>query len=140
MSVSPLVCALLVAAVACGGSNSVAPPGASLDGTWTLRSLDHSTLPYRLPQSPNGFPTTVFGATLTFSGDTAGSYTDVIAARVVTPTRTMDTTLTYSGTWVLSGNSITFEDKIFGGEYQGSLFGSVIMKPVLFGYSGEYSR
>ena len=140
MSVSSLVCALLVAAVACGGSNSVAPSGTSLGGTWTLRSLDHSTLPYRLPQSPNSFPTTVLGAILTFSGDTTGSYTDVIAARVVTPTRTIDTSLTYSGTWVLSGKSITFDDKIFGGEYQGSMIGNVIMKPVLFGYSGEYSR
>src|SRR5262245_3443410 len=93
LSVSPLGCPLLAAAFACGGGNSIAPSGASLSGTWTLRSLNHAALPYALPQTPNGFPTTILGATLTLSGDDAGSYTDVIAARVVMPTRTIDTSL-----------------------------------------------
>jgi len=139
LRVPPLACALLIAAVACDGGN-VVPSGASLGGTWTLRAINHAALPYALPQSPNGYPTTILGAILTISGSDSGSYLDVIAARVVTPMRTIDTSLTYSGTWVFSGGSITFNDNIVGDVYQASVVNDTIVKPVLFGYYGEYSR
>ena len=140
MSRRLLVCCALVAGVACGGAGSDFPADASLDGVWTLRTVNHAALPYTLPQSPNGFPTTILGAILTISGTGSGSYNEVIAARVVTPIRTIDTSLTLSGTWSQNGASITFNDKTFFEVYQGTVTNNTIVTFVLFGYSGEYSR
>jgi len=140
MSRRLLVWGALVATVGCGGASPVVPSGPSLNGIWTLRTLNDAPLPYALPYSPDGDPTTVLGATLTMSGAASGAYTEVIVARVVTHTRTMDTSLTFSGTWVLNGVSITFNDKTFAEVYDGSMMNTSLVKMVLFGYSGEYSR
>jgi hypothetical protein len=128
-----------VTAVGCG-ADPVVPSGPSLNGIWTLRSLNTASLPYTLPYSPDGDPTAVLGATLTLSGTTAGTYTEVIAARVVTHTGTVDTSLTMSGSWVMNGVSIRFTDKTFAEVYDGSMMNTSLVKMVLFGYSGEYSR
>jgi hypothetical protein len=135
-----LVCCALVAAVACGGADPLVPSTAPLSGTWTLHTLNDAVLPYRLPDSPNGYPTTIAGASLAISGTDSGSYTEVIDAHVVTPARTIDTSLVYSGTWVLNGGSITFDGTTLHDVYQGSFTNNTIVKPVLFGYFGEYSR
>lgn len=74
------------------------------------------------------------------SGTTSGAYTEVIAAHVVTHSGAMDTSLTLSGTWVMNGASITFNDKTFAEVYTGSMMNTSLVKAVLFGYSGEYSR
>jgi hypothetical protein len=140
MSRRLLVCCALVATVGCGGASPVVPSGPSLNGIWTLHTLNDATLPYRLPYSPNGDPTTVLGARLTMSGTTSGAYTEVIAAHVVTHSGTTDTSLTFSGTWVMNGASITFDDKTFAEVYIGSMTNTSLVKVVLFGYSGEYSR
>lgn len=140
MSRRLLVFCALVAAVACAGSSAVAPSGPSLNGTWTLRTVNDAGLPYTLPRSPSNNPTTIRGATLTISGTTSGSYTELIDVRVVTSLRTIDTSLMYSGSWALNGSSITFNDKTFPEAYQGWLASNTIDKIVLFGYSGEYSR
>jgi hypothetical protein len=139
MSRRLLVCWTLVAAVACGGASS-GPSGPSLSGIWTLRSLNSAALPYRLPYSPSGDPTTILGSTLTISGAATGSYTEVIAVRVTTPARTIDTSLSVAGRWVMNGGSITFNDMTFAEVYQGSFVNDSIVKFVLFAYSGEYSR
>jgi len=140
MSRRLLACCALVATVGCGGASPVVPSGPSLNGIWTLRTLNDATLPYMLPYSPDGAPTTVLGATLTMTGTAAGAYTEVIAARVVTHTGTMDTSLTSSGTCVMHGVSITFNDTTFAEVYNGSMMNTSLVKMVLFGYSGEYSR
>lgn len=134
-----LILCALVASVACGGAKSVDLPDASLSGIWTLRSVNNAALPYTLSQSPT-YPTTILGATLTISGTGAGFYGEVISTRVVTPMRTMDTSLTYAGTWVLKGATITFNEQTSPDAYQGSVVNDAIVKVVLFGYSGEYSR
>jgi hypothetical protein len=129
-----------VAAVACGGDSSVVPSGPPLSGIWTLRTVNDAGLPYTLPYSPSGDPTTILGATLTISGTASGSYTEVITARVATSTGTVETSLTFSGTWAVNGNSITFNDKTFVEVYDGSVMQNTLVKPLLFGYSGEFSR
>lgn len=133
------LCAL-VATAACGGASSVDPPGPSLSGIWTLRTLNNASLPYTLPYSPDGDPTTVLGATLTMSGAASGAYTEVIATHVVTRIGVMDTSLTFAGTWVMNGVSITFNDKTFAEVYNGSMMNTSLVTMVLYGYSGEYSR
>jgi hypothetical protein len=140
MSRRLLACCALVATVGCGGASPVVPPGPSLNGIWTLRTLNNATLPYTLPYSPDGDPTTVLGATLTMSGAVSGAYTEVIAAHVVTHAGAMYTSLTSSGTWVVNGVSITFHDTTFAEVHSGSLMNTSLVKMVLFGYSGEYSR
>ena len=135
-----VACCALVATVACGAASPVVPSGPSLGGIWTLRTLNNATLPYTLPYSPDGDPTTILGATLTISGTASGAYTEVIAARVVTRAGVVDTSLTSSGTWVINGASITFNDKTFAEVYQGSMMNTSLVKLVVFGYSGEYSR
>ena len=135
-----LSCACTLAAVACGGAISVVPSGPPLSGIWTLRTVNNAGLPYTLPYSPSGDPTTILGATITISGTASGSYTEVITARVVTSTGTVETSLTFSGTWVVNGASITFNDKTFVEVYDGSVMQNTLVKPLLFGYSGEYSR
>ena len=129
-----------MAAVACGGDSSVVPSGPPLSGIWTLRTVNDAGLPYTLPYSPSGDPTTILGATLTISGTASGSYTEVITARVATSTGTVETSLTFSGTWAVNGNSITFNDKTFVEVYDGSVMQNTLVKPLLFGYSGEFSR
>jgi hypothetical protein len=109
MSRRLLACCALVATVGCGGASPVVPPGPSLNGIWTLRTVNNATLPYTLPYSPDGDPTTVLGATLTMSG-------------------------------AVSGVSITFNDTTFAEVHSGSLMNTSLVKMVLFGYSGEYSR
>jgi hypothetical protein len=140
MSRRLLVCLALVTAVACGGASSAGPSGPSLNGIWTLRRLNNAALPYRVPYSPSGDPTTILGSILTMSGTAAGSYTEVIAVRVTTPATTVDTSLSFAGTWVMNAGSITFNDMTFGEVYQGSFVSDSLVKFVLFGYSGEYSR
>jgi len=139
MSRRLLVFCALVTAVACGGADSVAPR-VSPSGLWTLRTVNNAALPYTLPWSPNGYPTTILGASLAISGTDSGSYTEIIEARVVTSARTIDTSLTFSGSWALTGDSITFDDKASADVYQGSVTIDTIVKIVLFGFSGEYSR
>ena len=140
MSRRLLMCCALLAAVACGGASPVVPPGPPLGGIWTLRTVNNAGLPYTLPYSPSGDPTTVLSATLTISGTASGSYTEVITARVVTSTGTVERSLTFFGTWVVNGVSITFNDKAFVEVYEGSVMNNALVKPLLFGYSGEFSR
>ena len=55
---------------------------------------------------------------------------------MVTHSGAMDTSLTLSGTWVMNGASITFNDKTFAEVYTGSMMNTSLVKAVLFGYSG----
>ena len=40
----------------------------------------------------------------------------------------------------MNGTSITFNDKTFVEVYDGSVMQNTLVKPLLFGYSGEFSR
>ena len=114
----PLAAAAILFTSAC--ANDVTGPSGSVAGTWSLRTLNSTALPYTF--SPN---TTIVSEQLTLSSD--GSYNDVASYSDGSVFREF-------GFYTLNNNAITFNDQTDNITYQGSISGNVLTE-----ISGQYT-
>ena len=114
----------LALTTACGMSDATSP-SSSLEGTYSLRSINGAALPYRFP---TGLQLT--SETLTLRSD--GSYSDI--------GRYNDgSTTTEVGFYTAANNAITFNDQTAGITYQGSLSGTVLTE-IANGYTQTFQK
>ena len=107
----PFAAAAILFSSAC--ANDVTGPSGNVFGTWTLRTLNGSSLPFTVNAN-----TTVIGEQLTLNSD--GSYADVASYSDGSSFREL-------GSYTLNNNAITFFDQTDGGiTYQGSISGNVL--------------
>jgi hypothetical protein len=114
-----ILCATLALAIFACHSDSTSPT-VSLTGTYTLKSINGSPLPY----------TTSSGDRLTadvLTINANGTYTDVSQ---YTTTNGSSATDTESGTYTNNNGAVTFNDLTDNLTYQGSLSGSVLTEVV----------
>jgi len=110
--------ACLVAASAC--NNDSTSPTVNIYGTYSLRTINGSSLPYQFTAS-NGQVVTLTNDILTLNPD--GTYTDQSYLTSFQGTNVS----TESGTWSSNNGAISFYDITDGGlTYGGSLSGSVL--------------
>ena len=117
-----LLVACLVVLVAACGSESPAAPTVALPGTWHLKSVNGTNLPYVATEDT--LSVSITAATLTISND--GTYNDLISASFVENGQVVNTAVIQAGNWSSSGGSVTFDDKTDGTTYSGSLSGAVL--------------
>lgn len=102
--------AAVTLATAC--ANDMTSPGVTVAGTWNLRTLNGSSLPYAV-----GSGTSIMSSQLMLNSD--GTYTDV--ARYAD-----GNTFTESGYYTVNNSAITFNDQTDQLSYGGSISGSVL--------------
>jgi hypothetical protein len=115
-----IVIALALSLAACAASDATSPT-VSIAGTYALKSVNGSSLPYSFTTS-----LTLTSDILTMGSN--GSYTDIA-------TYSNGTTTTEQGTYSNNNGSITFTDLTDSVVYQGSLSGSVLTE-----ISGSYTE
>ena len=116
--------AVALSLAACSSSDATSPT-TSVTGTYTLKSVNGTTLPY------------VFTPSLTLTSDLLtmdanGNYTDAA-------TYSNGTTSTEQGTYSYNNGAITFNDITDGVVYQGSLSGSVLTE-ISSGYTEVFQK
>jgi len=112
---------LIVALAAC--SNDATSPNGSVSGTYSLRTINGSTLPYDF-----GSGAVLTSDQLTLRSD--GSYVDQA-------TFSNGATQTEQGNWSINNNLITFDDLTEQTQYTGSISGSVLTET--FSINGNLS-
>lgn len=99
---------LLLATVACIVSKDdspTAPTNASLAGTWTLQTVNGNPLPFTIYQDGTEKDDLV-GDVITVTA--SGTFTELSTVRYTANGQTFVDTYEYSGTYVLTGTSVTY--------------------------------
>ena len=109
--VSVLVAAFALSAAACTDNNSITSPTVDIVGTWSLRTLNGSQLPYNLGNRA------IVSEQLSLNSD--GTYTDVA-------TYSDGNFFNEFGYYTANNNVITFQDQTDNIVYTGSISGSVL--------------
>ena len=117
-----LVAALFLATfVACGG-DSVTDVNASIAGTYTLRTVNGSPLPYVFPNTGTDKVEIIDDAVTVTD---AGTYTEVGHARLTSGTSVTTQVVTDNGTYTRTGTAVSFRS-VDGTVSSGSVSGSSI--------------
>jgi len=106
----PIIAVAMAFATAC--ANDATSPSVSIQGTWTLRTLNGQSLPVQLN---NGAAVTYEQRTL----NSDGTYTDVVFFSSGNSSNEF-------GSYSVNGNSITFDDQTDNFSYTGSISGNVL--------------
>lgn len=111
----------------CGVTDSTSPNGSIL-GTWDLRSINGTMLPFIVS---SGTTTTTFSSSvLTISED--GTYSEVTTRTDEDFNSSGTRTITEMGTWTAVNGFITFTDQTDGGlQYTGSVTGNTLTENYL---------
>ena len=113
---------IALAVLACGG-DSTAPTNASVAGTWSLRSINGSALPFVVFQdatSKEELTSDVF----TFTS--SGTFTEHTTIRETLSSQVTTTDQTDDGTYTLNGTAITVHFNSDGSNMTGSVSGNTI--------------
>ena len=97
------IMAVLLFSLACGNSDSSSEPtNASIAGTWTLTTINGSSLPYLVSQTSEGkAEITAAVVTISSNGTWSSSNTTRTTPTAASP---VTTTQSYGGTYTLAGN------------------------------------
>jgi hypothetical protein len=120
----------------CGTTDSTAPNNGAIAGTWDLRSVNGTNLPYVVPTSSttsNAITTSV----LTLSND--GTYNEVTTIEQHDGNTSSTTSVTELGTWSAVNGFVTFDDQTDGLSYTGSISGNTLTE-TYGSYTSVYSR
>ena len=121
-----LVVALLLASASCSKDSSTNPT-ASLEGTWNLSTINGASLPFLLQELDLQATTPTPRVELLSDqiiATSVGTFTEKATARVTDATGPFTVPFTDTGTWVLSGTTITFHFDSDGSSGTGSLNGN----------------
>jgi hypothetical protein len=91
--------------LACGGSDKSTGPNGAVAGTYTLRTINNQSLPVIIDQSGSD-KLEIIGGTVRLNSDM--SFTDATTYRLTLNGQVSEDTDTAFGTYVVSGNNITF--------------------------------
>jgi len=118
--------ALVFAALACGSDNddSTAPTQASVAGTWTLQTVNGSSLPFTLASAPAKIELLSYVVNVSANG----TWTSSQQTRTTIGTQAPVTaTTTDGGTYTLSGNSVAITSSTSGSVAQaGTISGNTL--------------
>jgi hypothetical protein len=115
----------LAAAFAAGCSNSSTSPSGSIVGTYTLQTINGSTLPYTVSSTR-----AISSEQLSLNND--GTYNDVSRY-------TDGSSFTEVGYYTQYNNAITFNDQTDNLTYQGSVSGNVLTE-ISNGFTAAYQK
>lgn len=131
-----LAAATTMAAAGCSDSTG---PGDSLAGSYSLRTVNGSSLPVTVVVSA-GYQLDVIGGSINL--DAQGNYTGITTYRETysgQPSTQYNDTIT--GYWTLTGNQLTLVDNSTGATYTGTVSGSSItLNDQGSGYTEFYSK
>ena len=106
----------LAMAVACGGDKSTNPNSDSIEGTYSLRTVNGSPLPFTFQSGTTSV--TLTSDVITVAGN--GSWTESIGYRQTANGQTTTGTDTDGGSWVRAGSSVTLNSSFGTGGYAGT--------------------
>lgn len=95
---------------ACGGDSIANPNSDSIEGTFSLRTVNGSPLPYTFQSGTNSF--TLTSDVLTVASN--GSWTESIAYRQTINGQTSTGTDADGGSWTRAGGSVNFRSSVSG--------------------------
>jgi hypothetical protein len=113
----------LTFAVACGDDGG---PDGSITGSYTLQTANGNPVPWRIIQSGSDYVELRSGSATLSGSQSSGTYTNSVTIRYFIDGFQEDETTTGNGTWVRSGNSITFTDAEDGETTTGTISGRQI--------------
>jgi hypothetical protein len=126
------IAAAAVAMLAACGSDSTGPRTTNVSGTYTLTSVDGSSLPFTIPNTGDNIEI-VDNATVTLNSDS--SYTAVANG---TENGDSTTIITDAGHYSVSGSQVTFTSSVIqGGTYTGSVSGSTLTVSIIGAFVGS---
>jgi hypothetical protein len=100
--------AIVFAVAACGGDSGTGPAAASIAGTYTLKTVNSTPLPYTMPDDGTG-TIEILGDSYTLADD--GNYTQVTQFRLTVPGQSPGVfSLNSHGTYAVAGSTITLAD------------------------------
>lgn len=124
--VAVLAAAAMLSGAACTDSNSVTNPTVDIAGTWSLRTLNGSSLPYNLGNR------SIISEQLSLNND--GTYSDVA-------TYSDGNFFNEVGYYTVNNNVITFQDQTDQIQYTGSISGSVLTEiDNVSGFTSVYQK
>lgn len=100
----PAFAATLVITAACGSDSATAPEAAAVTGTYSLKTVNSAPLPYTMPDDGSGI-VKILGDSYSLTAD--GKYTGATQVSITSGGITSVTTLTSSGSYTRSGDSVT---------------------------------
>jgi len=126
------IAAATVAMLAACGSDSTGPRNPNVSGTYTLTTVDGSSLPFTIPHTGDNIEI-VDNATVALNSDS--TYT-----AVANGTENCDSTtiITDTGHYSVSGSQVTFTSSVIqGGNYTGSVSGSTLTVTIIGAFVGS---
>jgi hypothetical protein len=125
------VAAAAIALLGACGSDSTGPTNANVAGTYTLTTVEGSSLPYTIPNTAE--EEIVQNATITLTGDS--TYT---ASATGTVGGDPSNIITDAGHYSVSGSQVTFTSTIIeGGNYTGHVSGSTLTVSIIGAFVGS---
>ena len=116
-----LITALALAAVAaCGGDNATNPASGSIAGTYTLRTVNGSQLPFTVQSGTNSV--TLTGDVITIAD--GGSWSETFAYTQTINGTTTNQTGTDGGSWSRAGTSVSLDSDGGYNAYTGTFTGN----------------
>ena len=109
-----LAAAALLLAISCGDPTE--PTTSSITGTWSLETVNGSSLPYTYPGSTATNKFEILSGTVTFAS--AGTYSASFSSRTTINGSAQTSTDTDTGTWTLSGAVLTVKSNEVGSTSQ----------------------
>ena len=100
--------AIVFAVAACGGDAGTGPAAVSIAGTYALKTVNSSPLPYTMPDDGTG-KVEILADSYTLTGD--GKYTGATQFRLTPPGQPASVyTMDSHGTYAISGSTVTLTD------------------------------
>ncbi len=118
-----LILAVLPNVVACSGGDSTAPTQTSVAGTWTLRTINGSGLPFTVVQV-GADKVEITSDVLTVAS--GGAFTQLTTVRITEGGRVTTETIPDAGNYGLNGTAVSFTFNSDGSTGTGTLSGSTL--------------
>jgi hypothetical protein len=114
------------------GSDSTGPSNANVAGTYSLSTVDGSSLPFTVPNTGDNTEI-VQSATITLTSDS--TYSAVASG---TENGESTTIITDAGSYSVSGSQVTFTSSVIqGGNYTGTVSGSTLTVSIIGAFVGS---
>ena len=114
-----IIISLLALSLACGGDGGTNPASDSIDGTYTLRTINGSTLPFTFSNGASSV--VILGDIVTVA--TNGTWSESTSYRQTINGQTTTGTWADGGSWIRAGQAVTLTSNLQG-SFHGTFSGS----------------
>ena len=118
----PLSLLMALATVACSSDDSTGPD-TSVEGTWTLQSVNGSDLPYVVAQAGSDKVEVTADVLTVASG---GAFTEITSIRVTSGGNVTTQSIPDAGSYTVNGTAVTFTFQSDGSSGTGTLSGNTL--------------